>query len=71
MAIKINLDDGHSSGDEKRDALNKKLKELEMMQHHGVNTFTTGGQQIHVSNHNSNLLAPSIISASQIKSGKG
>lgn len=29
MAIKLHLDDGHSSGDEKRDNFNKKLKELE------------------------------------------
>jgi dynein heavy chain len=34
MAIKVHLDDGHSSGDEKRDLFNKKLKELEMMNHH-------------------------------------
>lgn len=34
MAIKVHLDDGHSSGDEKRDLFNKKLKELEMLQHH-------------------------------------
>jgi dynein heavy chain, axonemal len=31
MAIKVHLDDGHSSGDEKRDFFNKKLKELEML----------------------------------------
>ncbi len=34
MAIKVHLDDGHSSGDEKRDLFNKKLKELEMLQNH-------------------------------------
>ena len=36
MAIKLHLDDGHSSGDEKRDMFNKKLKELEMLSHHNV-----------------------------------
>jgi hypothetical protein len=29
MTIKLHLDDGHSSGDEKRDNFNKKLKELD------------------------------------------
>jgi len=45
MAIKLHLDDGHSSGDEKRDMFNKKLKELEALSHHGVlsHTLTSGG----------------------------
>jgi len=46
MAIKLHLDDGHNSGDEKRDMFNKKLKELEMLSHqHGVlnHTLTSGG----------------------------
>jgi len=45
MAIKLHLDDGHSSGDEKRDMFNKKLKELEALSHHGVlsHPLTSGG----------------------------
>jgi hypothetical protein len=44
MAIKLHLDDGHSSGDEKRDMFNKKLKELEMLSHHNLlgHTMTSG-----------------------------
>ena len=36
MAIKVNLDDGNFSGDEKKDFFNKKLKELEMLNNHSL-----------------------------------
>ena len=62
MAIKLHLDDGMSSGDEKKDMFNKKLKELEMLNqlHHGAGANGSGAGHETGSKHGGihNLPAP-------------